>query len=137
MRQSWVSRNRCGDRRDGWGDAQAPVGARRPRGGPQKTQGWPWPPMTAPAQADPLPPPWAPSADDLDGLGAAGQRFLTAILGEFDVDVIHGLLLVECARTLDSLTAWRAQAHTDRKAAALTLQHSRQFAALLGQLALR
>jgi len=104
------------------------------RGTYRKDRHGPIPPVVAGPQDDP---PWQPDPEDVADLGAAGRTFLAAILDEFLVDVIQGVLLLEAARTLDGLTAWRTQAATDPKAARLTVQYTKTFAALVAQVGIR
>jgi ACR3 family arsenite efflux pump ArsB len=86
---------------------------------------------TAPAPAARAP--WTPDPAEIAALGAVGGRFLVQVRAEFDVDMIEGVLLLEAARTLDLLAAWRPLAATDPQAARLAIQYTRTFAALLGQ----
>jgi hypothetical protein len=92
----------------------------------------PWPPTVSvmPVQPPELPG-WEPAPEDLAALKGPGKRFLTLIIEESQVSVVQGTLLVEMAYTLDALTAWRAQAATDVKAAKLTLAHAHTFCNLL------
>jgi hypothetical protein len=83
------------------------------------------------------PPPWQPSAEDVAGLGDAGRQFVSAMLEQYDFDLAQGVLLVEAARVLDTLTVWRAAAATDKSAARLAVQYTKTFAALVAQVAIR
>jgi hypothetical protein len=88
-------------------------------------------PLSATPSASPA---WTPEPSDVSALGAAGQRFLRAMLEESDCSLVQGTLLLEASSVLDRLTAWRATAHTDPKAARLALQHAKTFADLLSSL---
>jgi hypothetical protein len=77
---------------------------------------------------------WQPAAEELEGLGDEGQRFLTRMLAEYDYSGVEGVLLIQAAHTLDGLLAWRAAATTDKQSARLTLAHTKVLAQLLAQL---
>lgn len=88
-------------------------------------------PLSSPDLSEP---PWEPDADDLQGLGPAGQRFLTRMLAENSVSYVSGMLLLQAARTLDDLAAWRLKSQTDPAAARLALACAKTFAELLAQM---
>ena len=78
-------------------------------------------------------PTWQPAAEDLEGLGAAGRRFLTQLLTENDCSVVDGVLLILAAHCEDALAIWRTSATVDKAAARLVLGFTKTQAALLAQ----
>jgi hypothetical protein len=95
------------------------------RSGRRKARVLPMPPVLAP---------WQPTADDLEPLGAAGRRFLTQMLAEFDPSVVEGVLLIQAAQCLDGVATWRPASATDKQSARLVLGYTKTLAALLAQL---
>jgi hypothetical protein len=83
---------------------------------------------------EPETPAWTPDPADVETLGAAGRKFLQAMLHESEASLVQGLLLLEAAHILDNLTQWRQQASSDATAAKLALAHARTFANLLAAL---
>lgn len=77
---------------------------------------------------------WEPTADDLAGLGEAGQRFLRQTDAAVESTLVQGLLLVEAAHVVDGLATWRPLASTDKQAARLCVSLTKTLAALLAQI---
>ena len=86
-----------------------------------------------PAEA-PLGGVWKPTAEEVAGLGDAGQKFLTQMNARFKSSIVQGVLLMEAAHAVDGLSTWRPQATTDKQAARLCVSLTKVLAQLLEQI---
>lgn len=83
---------------------------------------------------------WQPTAADLQGLGAAGKRFVRTWLQRYSLSAAEGAVLLEAGWAIERLAALRAQSReglTLREAgmlARLELGTSKLLAGLLAQL---